>query len=375
MLNASTSQQSRSYKDQMARFMIKHTILTLDLYPILSRQIESNRQMSSKLKADSEQDTNTDSNGLERGRILSSCKRHTHHDGQLLSNDILDEVKKLHRARFVLRMSVYLIELIRYLLIHLISLDALYEYHYLDCFLLGRFRFIGRTNKISSRIMLTFLSGFIMYRYITFVIKPDFKLQIVEFLLYEYKQVVDAETKFKSSQPTGNILNPPARAQYSSADQRVDEIKIGNESGLVEPNPVLYLRNHFDGHSIDSKWILRPNRTSESWIILRGWVRFGQCTLGAVIILFISVSAYSIAGSILTDLGYEIAYPTCVAYIQDKQRAPEASAQITSTLGDNNRTTTSDFHTNELDYSYIYLTPTKMANQINTDWSHERQNT
>ena len=104
-------------------------------------------------------------------------------------------------------------------------------------------------------------------------------------------------------------------------------------------------------------------------------MRFGLCTLGATVDLFISASAYSIAGSILTDLGYEIAYPTCVAYIQDKQRAPEASAQITSTLGDNNRTTTSDFHTNELDYSYIYLTPTKMANQINTDWSHERQNT
>ena len=350
------SRQS-SYKDLVARCMIRYTSIMLDLCPILCRQIESNNQLRFRLKADGDKETGIDSSGRESRRVLSSFKNDTHRYNQVLTTEELDTYNKWNRVHFATCMSLYFIELFRYSFIHLMSLNSLAEYRYLDCYLLGRFRFVGRGGRISSIMILIFVVAFILFRYITFVIKPRFTLQVVEFLLHKYEHVVESEREFNSSQRTGNNI---ARPVFWSTEA-VSELESRTEFGLIQPNSILYLRNHFHGNSIDCKWILRPNRTSKSWIILRSWVRFGFYTYTAVYILFISTIFYSIFGFILTNLGYELSYATCAAFIQSKQWGSGGATNLTATLAGSS---TALVNRNELPYSHIYRAPQKLARQM-----------
>ena len=350
--------------------MLRYATLMLDMYPILSRQIKSNHQRSFELHDDDDDDgeddedddedeaeegADADADASRRERIRPSCVNDSNQDQHVPLIERLGAAKEWHRVHFAICMSVYLIELFRYLLIHLISLESLSEYHYLDCYILGRFRFIGRTNKISSFVMFVYLFAYIVYRYVIYILKPNFRFQALEFMLYTYKDVVENERQFRTSQAVGESFGLHDSSSNSSR---------GSVNGLesrfeVKPNGTFYLLNLFCNDSTDCKWILRPNRTGKSWTTLSNFASIAYYSLVVVSIFFVFIMSYTFAGSIFTNLGYEMGYPTCVAYIQDRQRNSEIAtlAGNYTTLGDHS----------ELAYSHIYLAPAKLAHQISIE--------
>ena len=380
----STEEEPPSWSDLAAWLMLKQTILMLDIYPILSQQIKSNHRKRFEPDDDGlDANTNMSTKDVYAGVASSSASRRKsylairmRHIGPEGAEDRTPPMKELatverwNAAHFAMCMSLYLFEVSRYVLVSLISLEAVYEYHYLDCFMFGRFRYAGRTNKIASSIELTFLVSFIVYRYIVFVVKPEFKFPVIEFMLYKREHVVETETKFKHGrrQLVARRRGDDQFASHSlawSTTRPVDE--RGSHTtrfGPIKPNPVFYFRNQFHATSLDCKWILRPNRTSKSWTALSAYARLGFYTMVAIMISLIVLMSYTLAGPILTNLGYEMAYPTCVAYIQDKQqRAASGATTTTKTLADQlNATTTTT--AGALPFSQTYLAPKKLAHQI-----------
>ena len=343
MTNGAHKPGKSSHGHRESRLMLKCTILMLDIYPVLQRQIESKHRMRFEPQ-------DSDENRTKRSRSI--CLADNNQDNHVHLSKELSTVKDWHVIHFAICMSIYVIELIRYLFIHLIALKSLSEYQYLDCYLLGRFRFIGRTNKISSSLMLTLLLVLMMCRYIFFVLRPKYKFQAVEFMLYTYEQVAENENKSESRERAINDLDSLARLRpYWRTETVVSEPEFGD----VRPDPNLYLPNKFYAGPIDCKWILRPNRTSKSWLSLTKFARLVFYTNVAFLITFILTMSYTLAGSIVTNLGFEMAYQTCVAHIQDKQSSSVAGNS--TTLGANN----------ELAYSQIYLAPKILAYQKEID--------
>ena len=350
------------------------------MYPIISRQIKSNHRMrfdrpdGADIDADTQVhlDSRTAAAVAAPDRSLSLLSIDL--DDQLPQMKQLGAIKRWHKAHFFIFMVLYLFEVLRYVLAQLISIEILNEYHYLDCFMFGRFRYFGRTNKIAGSLEMTFLMSFIVYRYIVFVKKPELKFQVLEFLLLEYKHVAEIDREFKWSErvrkqsalascpsdsssdwPPPSPTTTATTTSTTTATKQVNEWNLLTKCGLIKPNLTFYLKNNFCDDSDDNcaNWILRPNRTSKSWTILSRCARFGLFLTLASTISYLVLVFYLLLGAMTTDLGFEMAYPTCVAYIQDKQQRAVALGTINCT--------------DELPYSQIYLAPRKLAHQTSID--------
>lgn len=272
----------------------------------------------------------------------------------------LIRLKRIASKTFNIYISLFSIQLFRYILIEVMALELFQDYQLIDCFNLGRFRFVGRTNKISGRIVLVFIATLMFYRLITFKLVPEFRFQAIEFLLYDYETVVahDIESRANErrvqarSRARDRAHLKPAR--LSSHAMFIEPPPAGEaDEPPFEPDVSFYLRVAHDDSFDDNKstaaresWILRPNRTAVCW---RQLAFYTECVCYGALVFAIAWTVliyHVVSGSIFTELGYQLSYPSCVSWLQRRQLAAGANLNKTS-------------------YKQIYVAPALLAHQMN----------
>jgi hypothetical protein len=254
------------------------------------------------------------------------------------SNKLVSEVYSWRTAaKFVHYAAVtyYSICVSKYLFVRLISPGSPLEaYRWMDCFIPGRFRFIGRTNRISDQIacFILFCMGIFRVSMVNFT--QDFRFYACEFMLNDYKYVSSMKPVVRLC-PTGTNAAPAA---VPAKHKKRPTASTGRSRKV---DSIFYVKNRFGLHR--DEWILRPNRTPSSWLRVCRYTTFAAIGTLFVIVGWYTLLSYFLAGSILTDLGFEMSYPTCTRWLRDEQAI------------DSRR------------YSYIYVAPKVLASDRTID--------
>lgn len=262
-------------------------------------------------------------------------------------------IVKIH-DRIMLAFYVYI--LLKYRLLALIMPGSLLDdYQYLDCFLVGRYKFIGRSDRCSGQLVTGFVLLFGIYRVIVIYFGPKSKFYATEFLLNDYEDV-------QSLEPVR--MEPPVDRYGGFAKRKKDNYSavIEDPISMVTPttkagveaeapfrvDPIFYLRSPFQTGA--TEWILRPNRTAKSWLILSKSTQTLTALALAGLFFWQFIIWYMIGGSILSNMGYELSYWNCVSWLRSEQTALRRSS-----------------NNNHNNYSYIYLAPRVLASELRVD--------
>lgn len=249
---------------------------------------------------------------------------------------LIKEFAKLKRfALFLNHASIccYVYILIRGTMIEVMKFEQLADYQYLDCFILGRFRFIGRTRKVSNLILMLFVFVYLVYRYVVGVVAPEqFRFYALEFLADDYADVL---IKCAGKRGAGRRAGHPSWQTSSTLhDGRASwQIDAGEQFDAI-----YHLKTTFDLdatfrqlETTQDTWIRRPNRTSKGWLILS---RCSTVYFYLTVIFIVSLSSvvfFSNFGSIVSNMGFELAYgPACLSWIRDQQRRQLTSLPTTT---------------------------------------------
>jgi hypothetical protein len=319
-------QHSKEFSRRCVRLMLKFSIVQSGVYKVFEQQCLSRievHQSRSSVACPKELSLSMEANGgggAGRKR-RSSCSE---------PMQKLVDVRRLALWLNKATLCFYYFTIVKYTLILLLRLDLLADYQFVDCFILGRFRFIGRICKISEPILMQFVFVYIIYRHVVGVTAPkQFKLGAHEFLLDDYGDVLKKTTtkcrqKRACSLLNNNYNNRPGVANTCSCHTRL----MDTNYYLKCPFRVLEDQKWRPGCT----WILRPNRTAESWLqlsrftMLLFWFAVGSvCTW--VLLMYSSIS-----GLVVTMMGVELAYgPACLDWIRRRQLAAWARNESAST--------------------------------------------
>jgi hypothetical protein len=199
----------------------------------------------------------------------------------------------------------YLYCVVKYVLIYLIAPGSLLdELQWVDCFLLGRYKYVGRTNKVSGQIIIVVHAFLCTGRLLVIMIKPKFKFYACEFLMQNRNVVASNKRVARATESV--------RTGFSGGASRSSKTLAGSKI-----DHLFYLKNRFDPY--DDEWILRPNRTMPSWLALNRALRRIAVFMFVAIIGWNVMFFYFSLGSILTNLGFEMSYPACMHWLRDKQ--------------------------------------------------------
>jgi hypothetical protein len=258
----------------------------------------------------------------------------------------------------------YYFTIVKYALILLLRLDLLADYQFVDCFILGRFRFMGHGSRLSEPILMQFVFVYIIYRHVTGVIAPkQFKFYALEFLLDSYKDVLRKSTLHK--------LGKTSRAGEPPVHHHRDGLKIeDNEPQCRTSHANYYLRCLFElvpstGGADQlgptkpgaSEWILRPNRSVRSWLILARFTNFAFFLSLLIVSVWLVMLYYMVLGLVVTRTGFELAYgPACLVWIRRQQRLQLAA-----------RNTSIATRRALFDWSLIYTPGDKLAHEMHID--------
>jgi hypothetical protein len=233
-------------------------------------------------------------------------------------------------AKFVYHAAVtyYVLCVFKYLSTALmlpgLPLDAL---KWMDCFIPGRYRFIGRTNRISYQMVSFLLTCLGAFRVSAVNFTKDFKFYACEFMLNDYKYV--------------SSMKPVVRLDASAAVVKRRKRPPSSANRAPAIDSTFYLKNRFDRHR--NEWILRLNRTPASWLCVCRRTRLASIVMLWVFVAWIVFVTYFLAGSIFSNIGFEMSYPACTRWLRLKQ------------TNDSN------------EYSYIYVAPKVLANEMRID--------
>lgn len=212
---------------------------------------------------------------------------------------------------FKISMSMYIFNFIKYFILGSLDLNLFSHYHLVDCFVLGRFYFVGRANKASKYIAEQFMLTFIISRIFLTLIMHKYKFGSHEFLLHNYSEVVMNEIMAeKRTDSRRSYLPFHNQNQYhndiNEMTDTTDTIKNNNN-----PNPIFLVRNPFPSAGC-KEFLLRLNRTPQCWELM---AKFSLCfmiwCISAVIIWYFVITFF-LSGAITSDLGFQLNYYNCV---------------------------------------------------------------
>ena len=212
----------------------------------------------------------------------------------------------LARRSYKLKLALYLLSIIKTCAVKLLGLGLLGERPLLDCLLVGRFRYYGRTSDISALLLLIFGGSFLFYRFVMCSLRPNFRFSCVEFMLHSSEQVHSVERASVRAR-RGEASEPAQEANFGRKDKSA-------ELGLHSCDPVFFLKNPF-ATSAHDRWILRPNRSLVSHKYLNRFASLMCLQCCAIYLLWFYLTFYLLAGTIMTNLGFELAYPKCVHWL------------------------------------------------------------
>lgn len=259
--------------------------------------------------------------------------------GHLVSNPLwrLQRFSKLNSLIKIYWPFMYISSALRQGLIILISCDWMSDYHWLDCFIVGRGVFPGRTNKINSVMIAAAAILIGTYRATLQFLMPKHKFLGHEFILYELDQVIENELYFektlfdKTSAPMRDLVgraSPSYLADTISilgADQR-EPLKAQSLFG----NSIFYIKNTLLLPAGSQEYILRPCRTSKSWDILNKFALYSTVQILFSLISWALIMFGLVGPAIMTEAGFELNYPSCVRWLSRQQQQVGVHNNFTS---------------------------------------------
>lgn len=237
--------------------------------------------------------------------------------GQAAIRSKLKSTEKYARCQRVFICILYTFMMLKYLSMILLDSKVFANYRYIDCYLLGRLSFVGRTSSFNKYTAFYFLSTLVVYRSFLYLRRPKFNYQCLDFYLRgrECALLNEAITKspeMEDESPIGHELFPhdPIEDRMLTSSVYFEEIanEEGNES---EHNSIYLIKNHFNMNSI-----LRPNRTLKSWKKI-------YIFTGAIFVIvsiwtcFFAILIWSLIQPLwVTEAGFQMSYRSCVRWIR-----------------------------------------------------------
>jgi hypothetical protein len=236
--------------------------------------------------------------------------------------------------------------LIKYSLIQLLwNVELLADFRGLDCFILGRLKYFGRTDRISWT-MAMWAIVLLIERHL--VCRSSwmrrFHFHAFEFLLHNYDEVRLIELAYlehgqqrslpeAGTSPLASTHRLEAGCPSHQADKSV-YVNYNNESipNGIRYNLLFHFRNPFaaGADGVGCQFILRPNRTSNSWLVLTRMTRLSFWLSIMTCVSWFVVVFIGTFGSMLSDAGFETSYASCVVWLraQRRQNASEWALEL-----------------------------------------------
>lgn len=282
----------------------------------------------------------------------------------------LDSIIRFAQAHHYLLLSVYIVDGLKNIVIIILGIDYFSDYHLLDCFILGRFRYIGRTSKIGSWLLLIVANNFILSRAYMYYFAKDNRFYFFEFLLYDrvYVERMDKQERqfdVKRKSLIGRIRHRSNSNEFQTINMN-DSLKSyqihnkTNDSSLqgysmtssasvnqeqTNLDSFFFVRNQYTdhNHSPEWNWFLRPNRSLKCWRKLSRINLFAFLMAINQFMLTVLFMIFVIGGQIVSHLGYQLSYSHCAGYLNNVQ-----ARQISEWAGQIK-------NTSDLDYNWIYV--------------------
>lgn len=194
--------------------------------------------------------------------------------------------------------------LLKSLLITLLGLDMFTSHRWLDCFILGRISlsaYFAMAGRLITIAFVVFVSSWIAT---VLLLRPDFTLESIEFLLVDYEQVLAIEAKMGGSGGAGR------RDRLPRAPLGLERYIQGQGEAAAEARDLFFL---FDRSTGEPK--IRPNRTASARLRLSRFVLSYSISAVTFMLLASPFAIYIIWSSLLSQQGFELYYNLCTDYI------------------------------------------------------------
>lgn len=225
-------------------------------------------------------------------------------------------VKLTKFAKFYRNFTVLyqMIVAIKYLLLCLLDTGFFEEYRLNDCFLVGRLGLDGPATGASKYLYLTVTIFQLCWLLVFTSKKPKISFAILEFLLYDYDEVLEWEARARSKS-TKNVY-------YSNKHYYLHPLLFGTNqddtSTRMYYQSNLFFKNPF---ILDADvYQMRPNRTSEVWIKFRNFTIIYFVVTIVMLTLLLPMLVYSLTSVLTTNKGFELSYANCVEYLAEHQQ-------------------------------------------------------
>jgi len=219
-----------------------------------------------------------------------------------------ERIEKLHKYLKIWRLTVnfwYGFSAVKAMIKLLFSTDYFRNYHFYDCFIIGRFKFYGRTAEISDYMMIAFLVHFIIYKIILHSKELALNFDYLEFLLYDEEDIrmIEVTSKLNENLPLkfDDAISVSAYLRLKNADRN-------------RPHQAIFTRDTFNSIGEGNSY-LKPNRNYQSWNTL---ALCTQVSFYLAIILYIFwfyLVDFLVVPRLNTNVGFELSYPKCVRWL------------------------------------------------------------
>ena len=250
----------------------------------------------------------------QTSRLLSSSQPHVG------PREFFSNSQSLAKYFTLLRGYLLVSGLLRHLAILLLQLDPLSSWRWLDCLLIGRYRFIGRTQQIDSMMVLAIAISQALYRYYARFTWPNMNFNCLEFLIHEERQVLEEEREFRK------LESKQAQLKGGNDDDHHHHHHLGPQKRVVW-SPIFYL---FDEqlNTRAQPLQMRLNRTRSCWLKLDLFAKLSLAGILLTSLLWFSLIGFVISGWLLTNRGFEASYSQCASYIRSLRSNSSASSQL-----------------------------------------------
>lgn len=255
--------------------------------------------------------------------FINQLKRERHFQANHEENNTQTKVSPIrgifHLSRLakifnIMMIMVYIYIISKYSLLAMLNYSFMKPYKYLDCYILGRMIFDGRTTRATRIIMPAVSLMFLANRAIILYFRPKFRFHMFEFMLIEPDEVRLVE--FESVEEEKCHLQEATaavRLKNGSSDYKPAAARYRKLNDDQEYNQIFHVHNPNSSHRRDS--ILRPNRSAKIWLLVVIWsclYYFGCCLY---ILFFTGIWLYLNTSHAFSRLGFELNYSNCIDYI------------------------------------------------------------
>lgn len=253
---------------------------------------------------------------LSNNIVLTYEQRKGSNQSELIEDSIKNSSRLPNVENFIKIFNTFafvweLLIALKYGIICLLDLEILSEYRYLTCFIIGRVVLNGRVLGLTNYIVLLLAVFHLVWRSMMLIYQPRLKLYCIEFMLYNYQDVLIREVKTRAKTRTIRLKK---YSQDSLADNYIDSGQSNIHNFIFEYKN--QFSNYYDNNSA---FLLRPNRTTQAWLYLaRLTIIYFTTTLIILILAFPYLLMMQIP-VLLTKQGFELSYSTCVNWILRQQ--------------------------------------------------------